>query len=179
MLIEVLLTRWYCNSLKKHLSPYPMPEVYLRGWDTWSPRVVLEFTSNQVTPYANIWFPQRISSRKRNAVILYEHACKTCAASYIGETKRPLGVRSSEHKPEPSPVAIHARTTRHNIPTDEPRVLDQDKSWFGRGVREACYIKIWRSSLNRDGGRYHLPSVYNSILSRLSPSGDGSSDSHQ
>ena len=98
---------------------------------------------------------------------------------YIGETKRPLGVRSSEHKREPSPVAIHARTTGHNIPIDEPCVLDQDESWFGRGVREACYIKIRRSSLNRDGGMYHLPSVYNSILNRLSPSGDGGSDSHQ
>ena len=104
---------------------------------------------------------------------VYEHSCKTCAASYIGETKSPLGVRSSEHKREPSPIAIHARITGHNIPTDEPRVLDQDETWFGRGVREACYIKIRRSSLNRDGERYHLPSVYNSILSRLSPSGDG------
>ena len=31
--------------------------------------------------------------------------------AYIGETKCPLGVRSIEHKHEPSPVAIHARTT--------------------------------------------------------------------
>ena len=109
---------------------------------------------------------------------VYEHSCRTCAASYIGETKRPLGVRSGEHKREPSPVAIHAKTTGHNIPVDEPRILDQDESWFGRGVREACHIRIRRSSLNRDGGRYHLPAVYNSILSRLAPSGDSGSETH-
>ena len=99
---------------------------------------------------------------------VYEHSCKTCSVSYIGETKRPLGVRNSEHKRKLSPVAIHARTTGHNIPTSEARVLDQGN--LG---------KIRRSSLNRDGGRYHLPAVYNSILSRLSASGDGCSDSHQ
>ena len=69
----------------------------------------------------------------------------------IGENKRPLRDRSSEHKREPpSLVAIHARTTGHNIPTDEARVLDQDESWFGRGVGEARYFKIQRSFLNRN-----------------------------
>ncbi len=101
---------------------------------------------------------------------VYEHTCKTCNASYIGETKRPLGVRSSEHKREPSPVAMHARDTGHNFPVDQAQILDQDESWFGRGVREACHIRIRGSSLNRDGGRYHLPAMYNSILSRQSPS---------
>ena len=107
---------------------------------------------------------------------VYEHSCRTCNASYIGETKRPLGVRSTEHKREPSPVAIHKRDTGHDIPTDQPRILDQDESWFGRGVRESCHIRIRRSSLNRDGGRYHLPAVYNSILSRLAPSGASGSE---
>ena len=71
---------------------------------------------------------------------------------------------------EPSPVAMHVRDTGHNFPVDQAQILDQDESWFGRGVREACHIRIRGSSLNRDGGRYHLPAMYNSILSRQSPS---------
>ena len=109
---------------------------------------------------------------------VYEHTCKSCNASYIGETKRPLSIRSSEHKREPSPVAIHARDTGHNIPTDEPQILDQDESWFGRGVREACHIRIRGSSLNRDGRRFHLPAVYNSILSRQTTPYGRDSESH-
>ena len=109
---------------------------------------------------------------------VYEHMCKTCRASYIGETKRPLGVRSKEHKRESSPVTLHARDTGHNIPIDQAKIIDQDESWFGRGVREACHIRIRRSSLSRDGGRYHLPAVYNSLLSRLAPSGDSGSEPH-
>ena len=36
-------------------------------------------------------------------------------ASYIAETKRNLSVRAAEHRGERSPVADHAKPTRHNI----------------------------------------------------------------
>ncbi|XP_072022385.1 uncharacterized protein [Amphiura filiformis] len=107
---------------------------------------------------------------------VYNIACQSCNATYIGETKRPLGVRSREHKREPSPVALHVRITGHSIPTEQVKIIDQDESWFGRGVREACHIRINKSDLNRDAGRYYLPAVYNSLLSRLTPSGVSGSE---
>ena len=77
-------------------------------------------------------------------------------------------------------MAIHASDTGHNIPTDQAKIIDQDESWFSRGVREAAHIRIHRSTLNRDAGRYYLPAVYNPLLSRLTPSGvDDSEDIHQ
>ncbi|XP_072039623.1 uncharacterized protein [Amphiura filiformis] len=101
---------------------------------------------------------------------VYNIQCQNCNAAYIGETKRPLGIRVSEHRREPSPVAEHAKKTGHSIPTTDAKILDTDPSWVGRGVREAAHIRQSRSSLNRDGGRYYLPAVYTSLLRRPAPS---------
>ena len=44
-------------------------------------------------------------------------------------------------------------------------------------------VRCWEGSVKKlsrwKSGRYHLPSVYNSILSHLLPSGDGGSESHK
>ncbi len=37
----------------------------------------------------------------------------------------------------------------------------EDLEW---GVREAIYIRAERPSLNKDGGRHNLPTVWNNVL---------------
>ena len=37
--------------------------------------------------------------------------------------------------------------------------LTVEPEWFERGVKEAIYIRLKGPALNRDGGRYNLPSV--------------------
>ena len=40
----------------------------------------------------------------------------------------------------------------------------EHKWWFERGVKEAIHIRALKLSLNRDGGRYNLPSIWNNII---------------
>ena len=104
--------------------------------------------------------------------VVYKVSCNDCEASYVGETGRSLGTRMSEHRHENSAVQTHANTTGHEIRPDKAKILDKESNWYTRGVREAIHIKVHRSSLNRDVGRYQLPTVYSSLLGQLSPPGD-------
>ena len=113
--------------------------------------------------------PKDKIQKKEKCNTVYHIKCDNCPASYIGESKRPLGVRASEHKREPSPVAEHAKNTGHTIPPGNAKILDTDPNWMGRGVREAAHIRTKQSNLNRDGGRYHLPAVYNTLLRPPTP----------
>ena len=45
-------------------------------------------------------------------------------------------------------------------------VLTTEPRWFERGVKEAICIRAFNPSLNRDGGRYNLPPVWDNIKKR-------------
>ena len=112
--------------------------------------------------------------------VVYQIPCFACDASYIGETERSLGTRLSEHRRDSnrsrseieekniSALAEHAIHQNHQIDWESVRVLDQEASWFERGVRESAHIRIHRSALNKDGGRYQLPAVYSNVLQSFS-----------
>ena len=63
---------------------------------------------------------QKMPEEKRKEVV-YQVPCKDCPKVYIGETKRTLKIRISEHKQavkrgdEKNGIAVHAHTTNHNI----------------------------------------------------------------
>ena len=42
-----------------------------------------------------------------------------------------------------------------------------------RGVKEAIHIQALKPSLNRDGGRYNLPTIWNNIIKERSESATG------
>ena len=43
---------------------------------------------------------------------------------------------------------------------------DSESRWFERGVKEAIFIESMNPTLNRDGGRYSLPQVWDNIIKR-------------
>ena len=61
-----------------------------------------------------------MTEEKRKEVV-YQAPCKDCPKVYIGESKRPLKTRISEHKQavkrgdEKNGIAVHAHTTNHSI----------------------------------------------------------------
>ena len=92
-----------------------------------------------------------------------------CKESYIGETERSLKTRFLEHR-RPSSTSsevsqhIHIESPGHHVDLDQVKILDREPRYFERGVKEAIYIRVNKPSLNKDGGRYKLPRVFDPIL---------------
>ena len=96
--------------------------------------------------------------------VVYNIKCSSCPSHYIGETERSLKKRLQEHNRDMSPVAGHMKEHQHNFDPSDVNILDSDARWFQRGVREAIFIAKTKPDLNRDQGRHHLPTVYNSLI---------------
>ena len=64
---------------------------------------------------------------------------------------------------------IHIESPGHSVDLKKVKLLDKDDRWFERGVKEAIYIRAYKPSLNKDGGRYRLPRVYDPLLTSLPP----------
>ena len=98
-----------------------------------------------------------------------------CDSTYIGETERTLAKRIAEHL-RPSSVTksevathIHKDCPHHSVSMETVAVLDRDKDWYRRGVREAIYIRVNKPDLNRDQGRTRLSHSWDPLLqSRVS-----------
>ena len=92
-----------------------------------------------------------------------------CKESYIGETERSLKTRFLEHR-RPSSTSsevsqhIHIESPGHHVDLDQVKILDREARFFERDVKEAIYIRVNKPSLNKDGGRYKLPRVFDPIL---------------
>ena len=95
-----------------------------------------------------------------------------CKDAYIGETECSLKTRFLEHR-RPSSTSsevsqhIHIESPGHSVDLKKVEILDKDTRWFERGVREAIYIRAYEPTLDKDGGRYRLPRVYDPILTSL------------
>ena len=65
----------------------------------------------------------------------------------------------------------------HSIDLNNTDILTVEPRWFERGVKKAIYIKAFSPSLNKDGGRYQLPQIWNSLIKdRVRGRGTGTSE---
>ena len=100
---------------------------------------------------------------------VYHIPCGNCEDDYIGESERSLKARFDEHK-RPSSTSsevskhIHASSKPHSIDLESTNILAVEPKWFERGVKEAIYIRAMSPSLNRDGGRYQLPPIWDNVI---------------
>ena len=102
---------------------------------------------------------------------VYKIKCEECEATYVGETERSLKARFSEHRRPSSTTSevakhIHTDQPEHTVELDNTEMLTTEPRWFERGVKEAIYIRALNPSLNRDGGRYNLPPVWDNIIKK-------------
>ena len=79
-----------------------------------------------------VWVKQKIPGEKKKEV-MYQVPCKDCNKVYIGETKRTLKIRLTEHKQAvrngelKNGIAVQAHNTNHNI------------DWKGAQVHETAW----------------------------------------
>ena len=110
-------------------------------------------------------------SKTRVTGPVYHIPCSSCEADYVGETERSLKATFDEHRRPSSSTSevsrhIHTDCKGHTVHIEELKNLTVEPKWFERGVKEAIYIRALHQSLNRDGGRYNLPPVYNTMITR-------------
>ena len=99
---------------------------------------------------------------------MYHIPCDLCDASDTGETERSLKARFLKHRnPASTPSKchdIHIDNPDHQVDMDGVNILAVEPRWFEQGVRVLIHISIERPTLNNDGGRYNLPSIWNNVL---------------
>ena len=113
---------------------------------------------------------------------VYKISCEDCEATYVGETERSLKARFGEHRRPSSTTSqvsrhIHSDNPNHNITLENAKILLVEHKWFEGGVKEAIHIRALNPSLNRDGGCYNLPPIWNNIIKeRLIENGAGNTN---
>ena len=78
--------------------------------------------------------------------VVYQIPCNDCEAVYIGETKRTLVQRVQEHKrvvrnadTSKNETADHSWTKDHQFNYNEKKIIDQEKGWIARKMKETIH----------------------------------------
>ena len=137
--------------------------------------------------------PKDKRTPQETAGVVYSIPCRDCEKVYVGETARKFGEREKEHKKDTtivedrkftrtqrkasqsiqhqSALTDHMAQHNHVIVWDKVTFPMRETDWKTRGIKEAITIRrAGPRALNRDGGRHHLPAVYNSLLITALPS---------
>ena len=103
---------------------------------------------------------------KKKSGVIYRYKCDRmeCDEEYIGNSSRTFGERFKEHQKAPSPIYDHFNTTGHNITIDNLSIVGREDQNLSRAIKEALYIRVNNSSLNKNIGKYHLPHIWNEVL---------------
>ena len=84
--------------------------------------------------------------------VVYQFACKSCPASYVGETKRTVKTRIKEHQNNNNPDAVvfqHMSEHSHEFDWDNTKILDYEYHYYKRLVSEMIHIKSNKNSINK------------------------------
>ena len=92
--------------------------------------------------------------------MVYEVPCKDCSKTYIGETKRTLKVRLSEHKQavkrgDPkNGIAVHAHESHHSIDWDGATVKRTVTNYWQRRATDAIQIRTSGETMHELGQQF-------------------------
>jgi len=103
--------------------------------------------------------------------VVYKIDCSNCEASYVGQTKRTLCTRVSEHRghirrnsTQPSVITDHRIVTNHDFNWTDVKVLDVEKNYKKRLISEMIHIKLQKHGLNSQNDTDLLDPIYNDLL---------------
>ena len=108
-----------------------------------------------------LMFPKDKDATTKQSNILYWFKCgKTeCDDEYIEGSARTFEERYKEHLKTPSSIFEHQNTTGHTTTVDNFKIIGREGHNMAKAIKEAIYIRVNNSSLNRNVGRYNLPHI--------------------
>ena len=116
--------------------------------------------------------PKDPTSPDEKSCLIYQVPCSNCEFVYIGQTKRDLKTRLSEHKraiknqnPEKSALCEHSMQLDHIIDWNNAKILIIEPNFSKRLTSEAWFINSHPHVMNRSDGD-SLPKIYHSLTSK-------------
>ena len=110
---------------------------------------------------------ERIPPENQREVV-YEVPCKDCELKYIGEVKRSLKTRMTEHKyavcrgDERNGITVHVHQLQHSIDWESARVRMTARGYWNRRTLEATQIRSEHRTMNLDCG-LHISPIWNPL----------------
>ena len=100
--------------------------------------------------------PKDKDSKLQKSGVIYKCKCPqiNCTEEYIGESGRMFGDRYKENLKAPSPIHLHTTSTGHPVSPDCFSIMDRKSQGMVRNIKEAMYIRVNDSSLNRNLGKF-------------------------
>ena len=112
------------------------------------------------------------NNKKKNVV--YKIRCNDCDASYVGQTRRLLKTRISEHRNDirkstgnPSVISEHRMLHSHDFNWDNVEILDNEMYLNKRLISEMLFIKLQTNSLNSQTDTDFLHNGYLALLNKI------------
>ena len=99
--------------------------------------------------------------------VVYKFVCKSCPASYVGETKRTVRTRIKEHQKNNNPDAVvfqHMNEHLHVFDWDNTKILDYESNYNKRLVSEMIHIKSNKNNINKKEDVKFLNPAYFQLL---------------
>lgn len=105
--------------------------------------------------------------------VVYKVNCNDCDASYVGESKRGVGVRVSEHKRDSkkahkeTPFFKHMVATEHTFDFEGSQILDIEPHYYRRVTSELLNIHAQSNPINIQQDLDKLHSMYKSLFQTI------------
>ena len=106
----------------------------------------------------------KIATNDLNNVI-YQIPCGDCDSVYIGETKRTFEQRVKEHMRAvrngdvtKNEIADHCWTNDHKFDWENRKIIDKEKGWTARKIKETIHSTQNSSSINSTS--YNVPAIW-------------------
>ena len=130
------------------------------------------FSLNKLNQFIRAQKDSLPNSKKKNVV--YKIQCNDCDASYVGQTRRLLKTRISEHRNDirkstgnRSVISEHRTLHSHDFNWDNVKILDSEMYFNKRLISEMLFIKLQSNSLNSQTDTEFLHNGYLALLNKI------------
>jgi len=112
-----------------------------------------------------------VTKKEKRTSLVYKISCNNCQVSYVGQTKRTLKKRISEHKKNVDPESVvykHRIDYNHDFNFEDVKILDTELNYRKRLISEMLLIKGTKNTINKKEDTQKLSRSYKPLFKKLS-----------